>query len=162
MAVCTVHNDMIMKSNYHWLENSKFSAEFSAKKSCLFSVNFLLETRWKTQNIFTTFQFKVTNSKESWKGVKKLSKLVENVWKTNNIFHCRLCWKIGSATQYMIIKDCWSLLGPDHELRWNEFQTFAASLQAFSEFLKHMKKKPVSSPENLHNGSPWFDLLLNM
>jgi hypothetical protein len=39
----------------------------------------------------------VKKLKESWKGVKKLSKFhhvfSENVWKTNDIFCCKLCWK---------------------------------------------------------------------
>jgi hypothetical protein len=54
------------------LENSKFSAGFSVKNLvCLPSI-FSWKLGGKPKTFSPLFQFEVKNSKESWKGVKKL------------------------------------------------------------------------------------------
>jgi hypothetical protein len=94
----------------------------------------------KPKTFSPLFQFEVTNSKESWKGVKKLSKVVDNVWKTNNIFDYKLCWKnwichpVYDYQRLLITSWSWSWT----QMKW--IPNFADSLQAFSEFLKHIKK----------------------
>jgi hypothetical protein len=87
---------------WHWLENSKISAESSVKHVVCFPSIFQLETRWKTQNNFTTFPVWGEKLKRKLKRGKKASKIspffsVKNLWKTNDIFHC--AGKIGSVNQ---------------------------------------------------------------
>jgi hypothetical protein len=82
----------------HWLGDSRFSAQFMVKNVVCFSDIFHWKKWWKIQIFFTfsklPFEFFTSNSQNSENVLSfSLPFSVEYVWKTNNIFHHKLCWK---------------------------------------------------------------------